>query len=42
MKQGTAAELIQQSAAVSAATENINNEIQKTTTIIYPCAKAVL
>lgn len=35
MKQGTAVELIQQSAAVSAATENINNEIQKTITKLY-------
>lgn len=35
MKQGTAVELIQQSAAVSAATENINNEIQKTISKLY-------
>lgn len=35
VKQGTAVELIQQSAAVSAATENINNEIQKTITKLY-------
>lgn len=35
MRRGTAAELIQRSAAVSAATENINNEIQKTTTKLH-------